>query len=142
MASGDIIVTFTVEGAPVAKGRPRMVGGKFPRAYTPAKTRVYENLIRLEAAAAMEGRDPIEGAILLSVTAYMPMPASFSKKKRQDAIDGLVVPAVRPDIDNIGKAAMDACNGILFRDDGQVCDLILRKRYSATPRLSVTMETL
>lgn len=135
------LVVVTVEGVPVAKGRPRMTArGKFPRAYTPEKTRSYEDLIRVEAVKVMQDSPPVEGAVLLSVTAYVPMPKGFSKAKRADAIDGILKPVMRPDADNYAKAALDACNGILFRDDSQVTDLIVRKRYSALPRLVITME--
>ena len=68
------------------------------------------------------------------------MPKSFSRKKRGDALDGILKPTTRPDADNYAKAALDGCNGILFRDDSQVADLIVRKRYSVEPRLVITME--
>ena len=43
-------VEFTVPGAPVGKGRPRMAAG---RMYTPAKTASYESLVAYAAAVAM-----------------------------------------------------------------------------------------
>lgn len=138
---GETVVTFSVPGVPVAKGRPRMTTrGGFARTYTPAKTRSYEDAIRIEAALAMNGRRPVEGPVTLSVTAYVAMPKSLSRAKREAAIDGVLKPITRPDGDNYAKAALDGCNAILFRDDSQVTDLIVKKRYSADPRLVVTME--
>lgn len=137
------VVTFTVPGAPVAKGRPRITArGGFARAYTPAKTRAYEDLIRVEAFAAMEGKDPYDGPVALCVTAYVAMPKRLTKAQREAAFDGVFVPTTRPDADNFAKAALDGCNAILFRDDAQVTELTVRKRYGAEPRLVVTMETL
>lgn len=135
------LVTLTVPGIPVAKGRPRVTTkGKFARVYTPAKTRNYEDLIRCEAVETMRGRKPVTGPVLLAVTAYVAMPKSMSKVARAEALDSVRKPVTRPDADNYAKAALDACNGILFRDDSQVTDLIVRKRFSAHPRLVITME--
>lgn len=135
------LITVTVPGIPVAKGRPKITTkGKFARAYTPAKTRLYEDLIKIAAADVMQDRAPIEGPLLISVTAYVAMPKSLSRKARVEAVDGVRKPVTRPDADNYAKAALDGCNGILFRDDSQVTDLIVRKRYSERPRLVITME--
>lgn len=135
------LITLTVPGSPVAKGRPKITTkGKFARAYTPAKTRRYEDLIKIAAADVMQDRAPIEGPVLLSVTAYVAAPKSLSKRARAEAMDGVRKPVTRPDTDNYAKAALDGCNGILFRDDSQVTDLIVRKRYSERPRLVITLE--
>jgi Holliday junction resolvase RusA-like endonuclease len=135
------IIILTIPGAPIAKGRPKVSSrGRFPRVYTPAKTRRYEDLIKIAAAEVMQDCPPIEGALLLTVTAYVQMPKSLSKKARAEAMDGIRKPVTRPDADNYAKAALDGCNGVLFRDDSQVTDLIVRKRYSERPRLVITLE--
>ena len=137
-----MILTLTIPGVPVAKGRPKISArGGFAHAYTPAKTRHYEDMIRCEAAAVMQDRNPLNEPVAMMVTAYVPMPKSMSKKKRQEAVDGIVKPVTRPDADNYAKAALDGCNAIIFRDDSQVSDLIVRKRYSERPRLVITFET-
>lgn len=143
MNDDTTLVTFNVEGKPVAKGRARAtsVNGRV-RMYTPAKTLAFEDMVRIEAAMAMGDRRPFQGEVTMTVTALVPIPTSFSKRKRQNAIDGIIRPVTRPDADNYAKAALDGCSGILFRDDSQVTDLIIRKRYAADPRLVVTMEAL
>lgn len=141
VADIGFILTLTIPGIPVAKGRPKLsTAGKFVRAYTPAKTRRYEDLIRCEAAGAMGDRPPLDEAVSMVVTAYVAMPKSLKGKKRQDAIDGILKPCTRPDADNYAKAALDGCNAIIFRDDSCVTDLIVRKRYSDRPRLVITIE--
>lgn len=135
------MISFTIPGAPVAKGRPRVTSrGGFARAYTPAKTRHYEDLIKCEAFAAMGGRAPLDEPVSMVVTAYVAPPKSLSKKSRQDALDGVLKPSTRPDLDNYAKCALDACNAIVFRDDSLITDLIVRKRYSERPRLTITVE--
>jgi Holliday junction resolvase RusA-like endonuclease len=137
-----VILSITIPGAPVAKGRPKVTAqGRFPRVYTPAKTRRYEDMIRIEAYNAMGGREPLDEAVAVVVTAYIQPPKSLSKKRRSDALEGVTKPVTRPDLDNYAKAALDGCNAIIFRDDSLVTDLIVRKRYSLTPRLVITVET-
>lgn len=136
------IITFTVDGPPIAKGRPRFTTrGGFARSYTPEKTRAYEDLIRCAALEAMDGRPLLRGTLAMTVTAYIAIPKALSRAKRALAIDGYLKPETRPDADNYAKAALDGCNAIVFRDDAQIADLIVRKRYSVHPRLVVTVET-
>lgn len=138
------MISITIDGPPIAKGRPRITTrGKYARAYTPAKTRHYEDLIRSEAVDAMGDREPLDEAVSVVVTAYVPMPKALAKTKqrRSLALDGSLKPVCRPDLDNYAKAALDGCNAIIFRDDSLVTDLIVRKRFSERPRLTITVET-
>lgn len=137
-----MILHLTIPGVPVAKGRPKLsTRGGYARAYTPAKTRHYEDLIRCEAAGIMGDRIPLDEPVSVVVTAYVAAPKSMSKKNRVDAMEGTLKPVTRPDLDNYAKAALDGCNAIIFRDDSLVTDLIVRKRFSERPRLTITVET-
>lgn len=130
-------IKFTVPGDPVAKGRARsFVRNGHVAHYTPEKTARYENLVRLAAAQAMGTTAPIEVAVCLVVRAYMPIPKSWSMKKKQAAVLDEVLPTSRPDLDNIVKAIKDGGNGVTWRDDSQVVDLIASKRYGL-PRVEV-----
>jgi Holliday junction resolvase RusA-like endonuclease len=141
-AGSGMILNLTIPGVPIAKGRPKIsTRGGFARAYTPAKTRHYEDTIRCQAADIMGDRPPLDEPVSVVVTAYVAPPKSMSKKKRVDAMDGVLKPVTRPDLDNYAKAALDGCNAIIFRDDSLVTDLIVRKRFSERPRLTITIET-
>lgn len=135
------MIIVTIEGPPVAKGRAKLRRhANFVQSYTPAKTRHYEDRIRCEAVAAMGGREPLNEAVAVTVTAYRPIPKAMPKRDRQNACDGILKPTTKPDLDNNAKCALDALNGIVFRDDSLVTDLIVRKRYSERPRLVITVE--
>lgn len=137
-----MLLSITIPGPPVAKGRPKLSArGGFARAYTPAKTRHYEDRIRCEASDAMGDRAPLDEAVSVVVTAYVAPPKSLSKANRASALDGSLKPVTRPDLDNYAKAALDGLNAIVFRDDSLVTDLIVRKRFSERPRLTITIET-
>jgi Holliday junction resolvase RusA-like endonuclease len=135
------MIRFVIPGIPVAKGRARIGRTRSGQtvAYTPGKTRSYEALVALAAQQAMAGRAPYakEQTLFLRVDAYLPVPASWSKTKRQAALDGAIRPSVRPDLDNYIKAVADGCNGILFCDDSSVVQIWAAKMYGDVPRLVV-----
>lgn len=60
----------------------------------------------------------------------MQHPKSFSKKKVQAIADGLVQHTVKPDLDNLTKALLDALNNIAWHDDAQIVDLQVCKGYT------------
>lgn len=133
-------ITIVIDGSPVAKGRPRVT--RSGHAYTPAKTRAYEAHGRMAAQIAMDGSPPLSGPLAATVIASLPVPVSWSRTKRQQALDGLVRPVTRPDCDNYAKCALDLCNNIVWGDDSQVVDLAVRKVYATKPSLTVIVETL
>lgn len=137
------MITFTIPGQPVAKGRPKFARrGSFVATYTPEKTANYENLVKLAASQAMAGRLPSAAPLELEVCLSMQIPASWSKKKRSAAVLGAVMPTKKPDADNCLKGLKDGCNGIVWRDDAQVVRIILQKTYSETPMASVIVREL
>lgn len=124
-------VRIVIEGPITPKGRPRFGNG---RTYTPAKTRSYEELIGLQGRLAMRGERPWTGPLNLTVSAYLPVPKSWSTKKRQMALNGQIKPTSKPDMDNIIKLA-DGLNGIAWEDDSQIVNVLAHKAYAADPAL-------
>ena len=119
------------------KGKPAFVGN-----YLPAKSRNEQAVIRDFAARAMEGRPPMEGPIDLRLAVYLPIPASWSKKKQQAARDGTIRPTGRPDFDNFVKLACDAVKDIVLRDDAQITDAAIWKRFSDEPRIVIELRPI
>lgn len=136
---GGVGFSIVVYGAPVPKGRPRLstVNGH-ARAFTPAKTRRYEDLIRLEAGRAMEGRDQLLGATRVRIRAFMQTPQAIARHKTKGPLAeaGQLRPVTKPDADNFAKV-IDALNGIVWPDDNQVVELTVEKFYSERPRLEL-----
>lgn len=94
-------VIFVVDVDPQPKQRPRVANG---HAYTPTKTREYENHVAWLARIAMGERPPMTAAVGVRM--------DFQRTDRR-----------RVDLDNMAKAVMDAINGVCFVDDWQVEDL-------------------
>jgi Holliday junction resolvase RusA-like endonuclease len=133
-------VTIIIGGEPTAKGRPRMTRRGIT--YTPAATRKYEAHGRLAAQLAMNGRPPINVPVRAEIVIELPVPASWSGKRREAALRGDVRPTTRPDADNYVKAALDAINNIVVSDDSMIVDLVVSKRYTAVPQLVITITPL
>ncbi|WP_368647949.1 RusA family crossover junction endodeoxyribonuclease [Castellaniella ginsengisoli] len=131
-------VHFFVPGKPQGKGRPRAARtGKHIRLYTPGKTASYESTVALAASQAMTGRALFAGPVSVIMQIALPIPASWSKKKQAQAAADQLLPTTKPDADNTVKAIFDAINGVVWGDDTQVVDLLVRKRYRARPGVSV-----
>jgi Holliday junction resolvase RusA-like endonuclease len=90
----------------------------------------------------MHGRMPVQGPIRLELVVELPVPQSWSQKKRLAAIGGLVMPTSRPDLDNYVKSALDAINTIVIADDCQITELPAHKRYGEQPKLVATVFSL
>lgn len=120
---------FIVDGKPQGKQRPR-----FSRinktVYTPNKTAKYEKQIAKAYTDAGGKCIPADCYVSVSVSAFFPIPKSYSKKKREDCLERILRPDKKPDMDNILKVVLDALNEVAYEDDKQVVELIGRKYYT------------
>ena len=135
-------IEFFVPGAPVGKGRPRAARrGAGVVMFTPEKTAGYEALVAAAASNAMRAEagplftGPLEAVLEMRI----PIPASWSKAHKAAALAGTELPTSKPDIDNVAKAILDACNGVVFRDDAQVVMLVATKAFSDEPGVRVVI---
>ena len=110
---------------------------KFPKFYTPAETRKYEQKVARCAFEAYGSRLLEEGPIGIRIRAVYPIPKSATKKKKAEMATGAILPTKKPDLDNVKKAILDGLNGVLFKDDAQVVYLEARKVYGDNPRVDV-----
>ena len=125
-----LVVTFTVDGDPVPKGRPRFARrGQFVQTYTDAKTIDYETQVAMKARHAIGSTKPLESAITVFLYLRYTVPASYSKKRKEACLNGLEYPK-RIDIDNVYKSITDAMNGIVYLDDSQIVEAHIKKVYA------------
>lgn len=137
------MIQFNVPGQPVGKGRPRIGKvGAHARMFMPAKTVSYESTVALAASQAMQGRELIDGPVRVLMSMFCQIPASWSRKKQEQALAGQIRPTTKPDADNVIKAIFDAINGVVWRDDVQVVELGVSKVYGAVPGVSVHVSPL
>ena len=131
------LVSFVVQGEPVAKGRPRFRQNGFT--YTPEKTVNYENLVKLEYHNHGGYMFPPEAELAMRIEAFFGIPKSKSKRVQHEMEIGVTKHTKRPDADNILKAIADALNGIAYKDDSALCYVEVTKKYSRTPQTRITI---
>lgn len=114
------VISFSVPGVPVAQPRQRQaVRNGFVANYTPAKhpVNVFKAACQLAVREAYDG-PPLEGPLSLDLVFVMPRPSSKVWKTRP-------MPRLphsgKPDRDNLIKSFQDALEGLLFRNDSQIC---------------------
>lgn len=135
-------IQFTYNGTPVGKGRPRAARDQAGniRMYTPKTTHIFETEVANAYKAAypnfiFEESDVLAADILIKI----PLLKSFTKKQKQQALSGELLPAKKPDIDNILKSIFDSLNSVCYPDDNQITAVNARKIYSEEPGLDITI---
>ena len=135
------MIRFVVDGAAVPKQRPRIHGRQ---AYTPKKTRDYEERVRCAFRSSYDGMIPAfaeKRPVRACVEIVQGIPKSWSNSKTIKAERGEIVPTSRNgDIDNIAKSILDALNGLAYEDDSQVTLLMVSKRYGTDPYVVIRLE--
>jgi Holliday junction resolvase RusA-like endonuclease len=115
-----------IPGEPIAQPRVKVsTKGGFARAYTERghPIHAYKQAIRLAYVNA--GGEVLEGPVSIKIVCWFDRPKSHSKKRRQQQEPK----TTKPDLDNVGKAILDALNEIAYNDDGQVFMLTIAKWY-------------
>jgi Holliday junction resolvase RusA-like endonuclease len=136
----DSLYIVTIPGVMRGKQRPRMsTRGGFARAYTPEQTVNAEAWVK-QCCVDQVGAPCLLGPLEVRVSISVGIPASWSKKRRQAALDGREMPTGKPDVDNSVKLLADALNGVLWKDDAQIVSLSVRKSYAEAPLTVLTAE--
>lgn len=128
-----------VTGRPVPKGRPRVYNH---HAITPRKTLEAEHWLRDQYIEQNPHSKPFTRQICVDCVFYEPIPKSWSKKKRQLAMDGKLSFMSRPDLDNLVKLVLDALNEVAYLDDSQITGLSAQKIYSGEYENGATIVTI
>jgi len=111
------MIKFCAECEPIPQPRPRL--SKFGGVYFSKEIQEYKKKIKLAAISAMQGLEPMQGELKVNLKFYR-------KYKRTSRRFG--------DCDNLSKAVLDACNGIIYADDSQVVSCTASKHTSDRPR--------
>jgi Holliday junction resolvase RusA-like endonuclease len=98
---------------------------------TPAASRYYAFRDELRIKAALAGYEPGE---VIDIVFYLPMPASWSQRKRRQ-MEGMPHQQ-KPDTDNLLKAFADA----LLAEDCHVWDMRGRKRWAVDGAIEIAGE--
>ena len=137
-----VVMTATVPGDPVGKGRPRF-NFSTKRAFTPPKTKAWEKKASKAFKDEWGDRPPLTDLVKVYVISAKERPQRLRRKK--DPMTAMWDPA-KPDGDNILKAAVDALvNARVIDDDNLVVRWIIDKTYIGKheePRVIVQVSIL
>ena len=134
-----MIYEFEVPGKVTGKGRPR-VNTQTAIAYTPTKTKEYEDLVKQYFIVKYRRIKPLEGRIAITIKAYFGVPKNTSKRQKEKMLKNDISPIKKPDIDNIAKIILDALNKLAFQDDSQIIKLNIEKAYAEEPKVYIKIE--
>lgn len=122
-----MVTCFLIPGKPQGKGRPRF-NTTTKAVHTPDATRRYEQTVKYSYLSTVPVGQRVHSG-------------SCRVARKQKALAGEIIPENKPDCDNIAKAVLDALNGIAYKDDSQVADLVVRKRFGEKAHVSVRIES-
>ncbi len=78
---------------------------------------------------ALKEPNMMEGALGLNLVLTFTKPKTSKRK----------YPSVRPDLDNYCKMICDSANGILYKDDAQICQINIMKCYGETDSIKLVI---
>jgi len=153
MASVCPICRFIVPGEPFGQPRHRTRGARWTRAgfmqHPDPRGVAYQARVAGHWLAAMGGRFGGRlavhlGSVGLLVTAFYPVPKAMPAWRRYLADTGSAAerPHGKPDWDNVGKIVADALNGRAYRDDAQIVDGRVLKRWALDGRPRIEVELI
>ena len=136
------MIEFEIPGEPQPQGRP-IFSSKTKTARDPDKSRNYKKLVRFYARRS-QPPDILKGALIVHIDIFKKPPKSISDrvKNRASLKNETMRPITKPDVDNYSKGIKDACTGIIWKDDSQVVELLVRKFYSMNPRAVVKVREI
>jgi Holliday junction resolvase RusA-like endonuclease len=149
------LIEIRLDGDPVAKGRHRskFMGMRTDEAgkqrpvilqHPDARTVRYEDRVAWAAQVEMHrlGLPLLTNALWLELHVYVGVPASWSARKRAQALSGALRPTKKPDLDNFQKAICDALNRIVWVDDSQIVEVLCKKFFDLAPRIEIRVDNL
>lgn len=121
---------------PMPSPRPRFRNaGKFVQTYMPTSYTKHKEYIQRQMPKLL-----IDKSIKLTILFEMPMLKSWSNPQKQRMIKAYH--SKKPDIDNLLKTVLDAANGHLWIDDGQIVEIHSAKRYAETTKIKIKLEEI
>lgn len=134
-------INFEIKGKVKAKQSFKISRSGFK--YTPSDMVEYANYVKMCFMQKYPNHLPsifYDKQLGVKIDVYFAIPKNFSKKKHEQALQGIIRPLVKPDCDNIAKNINDAMNGIVYPDDKQIVSLTVNKYYSDNERVEVYVD--
>lgn len=109
--------SFFVEGKPETQGSMMVMRGRVIHS-SDANLRAWRT--KVAQIAKLTGVKKVEGAVTLTIHFHLLRPKTITRAQ----------PFLKPDLDKLIRAIMDALTGVAYTDDGQVVSITATKEYS------------
>ncbi len=127
-------VVFFAAGVARPKGSHKalLIGGHARLAPASGQEKGWRASVASAACEAMRaaGVGPIDGCVSLLLEFYSPRPKSHTRKNGAIKTGVQPRPTTAPDADKLARSVGDALNEVCYRDDSQICELVVRKLYT------------
>lgn len=139
------MIEFTVHGTAAPAGSKRGFlnprTGRVMITDDSTRSRPWKAQVTDAAVQAMSGRDLLAGAlsVTLSFTVARPKTHRGARGLRPSAPR---FPTVRPDVDKLSRAVLDALTGVVYRDDAQIVRKLATKSYGEPARVEIRVMEL
>ena len=131
-----MVIMLEILGDPKPQKKTKFGNG---RAYDPGKK--YKDTI-IWQISPYAPKQPLEGALKVDITFYMPIPKGTPKMKKKQMIAGTIYHTSRPDTDNLSYPVVNAMNDLFYFDDSQIVHLHAHKLYAEVPKIVVKLVQL
>jgi Holliday junction resolvase RusA-like endonuclease len=105
-------------------------GGKMV-GYNPCSNEIQQVRWQIRPQAPVE---PLTGALAMELIFYLPIPKGTSLARRKHMLANIILPTKRPDVDNLAYLVTNALKDLVYADDSQLVDIVMRKRYGEIPK--------
>ena len=127
-------IKFVVPGQAQAKQRPRWSRHHM---YTAKETVNFEMYVKEMFVISYPDFVLLEGPLTMTLTAWLMIPKSTSKKKAKLMVERVIRPSKKPDWVNISSTVCDALEKLAYKNDSQIVTAVFHKFYSHQPRLEI-----
>lgn len=132
--------SFEINERAIGKQRPRY-SRRTRRMYTPTKTSTFEEKVKWTFKSKYNvDTEPSTKPFKAKIIAIFEPPKSTSKKKLKELLYKEYTK--KPDVDNIAKVILDSLNGLAYKDDNQIAELLILKQYGEENKILIELEEI
>lgn len=131
---------FVLDGPPVPWAAPRICRTKTFDVKSNEKIAITWSLI---AQRQLTMKEALNGPVGAIITFVMPIPKSFSKKRKLEMETHETYHVCKPDTGNMEKLLLDCVEKAeIVHNDSQICEIHAKKIYGKDPKTILTLEEL